>query len=203
MRFLIVAATDAEAAPLLPGLRRGVDVLVTGVGMVATAARASRALALDTYDFAINVGVCGAFDPSLPLGTAVHVVADRLAELGAEDGDAFLSFEELRLPGESVFSSPSVVKNPALARLPAVSSITVNTVHGRDRSIEDVVRRYAPQVETMEGAAFMAACAVNGVPFAQIRGVSNRVERRDRAAWRLQDAIDAAARAALAVVEEA
>jgi futalosine hydrolase len=203
MRVLIVTATDAEAAPLLVDLRRGVDVLVTGVGMVATAARASRALALDPYDLALNVGVCGSFDPSLPPGTAVHVVADRVAELGAEDGDRFLAFEELQLPGEAVYATPSkVTKNAALARLPAVSGLTVNTVHGRERSIEDVVRRFAPQVETMEGAAFMAACAANGVPFAQIRGVSNMVERRNRAAWRLSEGIDAAARAARAVLDE-
>ena len=37
----------------------------------------------------------------------------------------------------------------------------------------------------MEGAAFMYACLIAGVPFAQVRAVSNRVERRNRAAWDL------------------
>jgi futalosine hydrolase len=94
------------------------------------------------------------------------------------------------------------VANTALARLPGVSGITVNTVHGQARSIEEVVRRFAPQVESMEGAAFMAACAASGVPFAEIRGVSNMVEPRNRAAWRLEEGIAAAARAARAVLEE-
>jgi len=203
MRVLIVTATDAEAAPLLPGLHRGVDLLVTGVGMVATAARVSRALALDTYDLAVNVGVCGSFDPSLPIGTVVYVTVDRIAELGAEDGDVFRPIDELALPAEAVFSSASPVANRALNRLPAVRGITVNTVHGNPRSIDEVVRRFTPQVESMEGAAFMHACLVNNVPFAQIRAVSNMVERRNRAAWRTEAAIEAAARAALEVLEVA
>ena len=32
----------------------------------------------------------------------------------------------------------------------------------------------------MEGAAFMYACLIQGVPFAQVRAVSNIVERRNR-----------------------
>ena len=62
-------------------------MLTTGVGMVATAAWCSRALALTRYDLALNVGVCGSFDPALAPGSVVHVVRDRIAELGAEDGD--------------------------------------------------------------------------------------------------------------------
>ena len=31
----------------------------------------------------------------------MHVVSDRIAELGAEDGETFLTLEQLQLPGES------------------------------------------------------------------------------------------------------
>ena len=41
----------------------------------------------------------------------------------------------------------------------------------------------------MEGAAFMYACLVHGLPFAQVRAVSNVVERRNRDAWKLTEAI--------------
>jgi len=119
MRILVVAATHAEIAPLVAGLRhrpaedsrigrytRGaheVDVLATGVGMVATAARCSRALASDHYDLAFNFGICGSFDPAFPPGCVVHVVSERLPELGAEDGDAFLTAEHLNLAGADQF----------------------------------------------------------------------------------------------------
>ena len=221
MRLLLVSATAAEIGPVTVALRRpstrsrslragdegqritaflfnshDVDVLVTGVGMVATATWCAHALCREHYDLALNLGVCGSFDRSLTPGTVVHVASDRLAELGAEDDEAFLSIHEMQLLDENeppfvngmlVNQAPPI--SATLAGLPAVSGITVNTVHGRDRSIAAVTERFAPQVESMEGAAFMYACVVHGQRFAQVRAVSNLVERRNREAWRLSDAV--------------
>lgn len=210
MRILIVAATAAELAPCLPRLQsmQGVEVLVTGVGMVAMAARCARALAKQPYDLVLNFGVCGSFKPSLPTGTAVHVVSDSMPELGAEDGDAFLTLEQLRLAGPDDFPfrggrlvNKSPHANAAVRTLPAVRAITVNTVHGNDQSIAEVRQRHQPEVESMEGAGFMYACLVEGVPFAQIRAVSNVVERRNREAWKLKEAIDSLGAAALNILD--
>jgi futalosine hydrolase len=41
----------------------------------------------------------------------------------------------------------------------------------------------------MEGAAFMYACLVHDQRFAQVRAVSNVVERRNREAWKLSEAV--------------
>ena len=185
-----------------------VDVLLTGVGMVATAAWCSHAIARDSYDVALNVGVCGSFDRSLQPGTVVHVIADRIAELGAEDGDAFLTVQELALVEDDEFPftggelvNPDPPANDRLASLPVVRGITVNTVHGNERTIEAVARRFTPQVESMEGAAFMFVCLVHQLPFAQIRAVSNIVERRDRGAWRIPDAVRALGGAVTGILE--
>jgi futalosine hydrolase len=217
VRILLVSATAAEIGPVTAGLRPStrsrlltagreitthfldhheVDVLVTGVGMVATATWCAHALGRERYDVALNLGVCGAFDRALALGSVVHVVSDQLAELGAEDGDGFLSLQALRLldeneppfvSGRLVNQAPPV--SATLASLPAVNGITVNTVHGRDQSIAAVTARLAPQVESMEGAAFMYACLVQGQRFAQVRAISNVVERRNREAWKLAEAV--------------
>jgi futalosine hydrolase len=108
----------------------------------------------------------------------------------------------LRDPDPFPFSNADIVNEappdlPGLTALPQVSGITVNTVHGDEPSIASVVDRCRPDVESMEGAAFMYACRVHGVPFAQIRAVSNRVERRNRAAWDIPGAIAALNRVAL------
>ncbi len=222
MRLVVAAATPQEIAPLdaafggrtvdsTGGARRwgahDVDLLVTGVGMVATAARLSRALASARYDLALNLGVCGSFDPALPPETVVHVVSDRIAEMGAEDRDAFRTIQELGFVGDDeppfrggqlVNGAPPAV--PALRRWPAVRGITVNTVHGNAPSIAAIVARFHPQVETMEGAAFMYACLIAGVPFAQIRAVSNVVAPRDRHSWRLEQAIAALCAAAEEII---
>lgn len=192
MHILVVAATELEI-PLLSGGPRGchhVDILVTGVGMVATAARSAQALARGRYDVAFNFGVCGAFDRSMPPGRVVHVISDRLAEMGAEDGDGFLTLHDLGLAqDDGVLLNEAPPENTALQTLPVVRSITVNTVHGRDESIAALLERLSPQVESMEGAAFAYACTISGVRYAQVRAVSNMVERRNRDAWRVDLAI--------------
>jgi futalosine hydrolase len=201
MRVLVVAATESELAPLAGG-GRGIDLLVTGVGMVGTAARVSRALAIDQYDAAINLGVCGSFNPAFPPGAVVHVVTDRIAELGAEDGDGFLTLDELMLGGDHVFTSRRPPASPTLASLPRVNAITVNMVHGDDASIARAIERFRPDVESMEGAGFMCACTVNNIPYAQVRAVSNIVERRNRASWKMDEAITNMARTARQILDE-
>jgi len=191
MRILVVAATEAEIPLVQPQAHNGhhIVVLVTGVGMVATAAECARALAVTPFDVAFNFGVCGSFDRALVPGTVVHVTSDCVAELGAEDGDRFISMMELGLARDSDVVNSSPPANPVLSALPRVKGITVNTVHGDEASIARVVDRCRPQVESMEGAAFAYACAISQVPYAQVRAVSNVVERRNRHAWRMELAI--------------
>jgi futalosine hydrolase len=212
MKLLLVAATAAEVQPLIDSFaspiprsaavtryrygRHQIDVLLSGVGMVATATWCGRTLADARPDIAFNLGVCGSFNPDLPPATVVHVVSDCLPELGAEDGEQFLTIHDLGLLGadESPYqggrlTNPAPPTIPTLTRLPVAHGITVNTVHGHEASIRQVVERWLPDVESMEGAAFMYACLTADVPFAQIRAVSNRVERRNRSAWRLGDAV--------------
>jgi futalosine hydrolase len=133
----------------------------------------------------------------------VHVVSDRLAELGAEDGERFLTLEELELPGESEFVNLDPPSNSGLEQLPAVTGITVNTVHGDERTIAAVTERFGPQVESMEGAAFMSACLIHKVPFAQVRAVSNFVGRRNREAWKMPEAIQNLGVEALRIINQA
>ncbi len=191
MNILVVAATEPEIPRLSSGPRgrHRVDVLLTGVGMVATAAATARAIACSAYDVAFNFGLCGSFDPSLPLGTVVHVTSDRLSELGAEDGDAFIPLRALGLADEDDIENAAPPDNSALRQLPVVRGITVNTVHGNARTIAAIADRLHPQVESMEGAAFAYACRLSGVPYAQVRAVSNVVERRNRDAWQIELAV--------------
>ena len=226
MRILVVTATPFEIQPLVSKMRHvsdtglrtaayrfrdhDVEVLTSGVGMVATSAWCSRACAAEHYDLALNFGLCGSFTPSLTPGAVVHVTADRFSELGAEDGDGFLSIHQLNLLGEDDFPfETGMLVNAAppplepLAELQSVAGITVNTVHGNERTIGAVRARYQPEVESMEGAAFMYSCLVAGVPFAQVRAVSNAVERRNRSAWKVEAAIAALGAVAVRLLESA
>src|SRR6476620_4487013 len=98
MKILIIVATYQEIAPFIKALGdiemqdlsfkqndNEIKIIVTGVGMVATAYALGKELAINTYDVAINVGVAGSFSKRIALGELVQVTQDVLAELGAED----------------------------------------------------------------------------------------------------------------------
>lgn len=212
MRVLVVAATDGELASLDARAltdKHSVTRLITGVGMIATAVSVTRAVVRNSYDLALNVGICGAFDPAVRLASVVQVVSDEVSELGVEDGPTFSAAHEIGLVDRDAFPLTAgrlVNAHPpdsvTLGSLPRVHGITVNTVHGDEASIAAVRTRLHPDVESMEGAAFMYACLTVGVRFAQIRAVSNHVARRNRAAWQLPEAVAALGLTATAVINE-
>lgn len=205
MNILIVSATEFEVKPLLnfleiteplPGINvankqlenNDVQVLITGVGMVNIAFKMGRYIN-SLYDLVINVGVCGAFDRNIQLGDLVRVETDILSEMGAEDGDDFLTYDQLNLPGEHIFSESYSISNFLIDSLKKVKGITVNTVHGNEMSIEKVKQLYNPDVESMEGAAFFASCKRTGGDSIQIKAISNYVEKRDKDKWQMPLAI--------------
>ncbi len=189
MRPLIVAATDAEIAPSIDFLKRlQIPYLTTGVGMTATAYQLGKSITQIRPDYILNVGIGGALDKDIPLGTVVQVTKDSFSELGAEDGELFLPIEELGF-GKSVFipSTPSLASPPQLA---LHTGITVNTVHGNEQSILLLKARLSSAtIETMEGAAVFFVSEAENIPCLQIRAISNYVEKRNRQAWEIPLAI--------------
>ena len=198
MKILLVAATSLELDPLLSHFQinqstvniqgNSVSVLITGVGMTATAFALGKALSSESYDLAINIGVAGAFDRSLKIAEVVLVNLECFAELGAEDGDNFISIDQLEL-GKSSIKPAQLYNHALLASIKIVKAITVNKAHGNDESIYRTVTRLNPQVESMEGAAFFYACNQVSLACLQIRAISNYVERRNRENWNIPLAI--------------
>lgn len=191
MRILVVAATHNEIAPVMDQVSSpAVDFLITGVGMVATAYQLGRKLAgPNKYDLILNVGIAGAFDRNLLIGTPVHIVEDRFSELGAEDGEEWLSIDELGF-GESTFYSNYPQGDPMIETMQPCKSVTVNRVHGDPNSIAQFKALHPDiQTESMEGAAVFYAAKQAQIPVLQVRTISNYVERRNRAAWDIPLAI--------------
>jgi futalosine hydrolase len=201
MNILLVVATQPEIAPLLLPHNKNTDlqelqigchavtVLITGAGMVPTAFALGKQLALYKYDLAINGGIAGSFNFSIPLGEVVLVTEDVFAEHGAEDGENFLSIDEMGFGESSQFPNSPSFEGLNIIELKKVKAITVNKVHGNEQSIEEVIARVNPQIESMEGAAFFYACNQFKTPSIQIRSISNYVERRNREKWNIGLAI--------------
>lgn len=203
MKTLLVAATPFEIAPLLKGMEEGsvvptrpVEVLITGVGMTAAAFALGRRLATDLPGWVLQAGVAGSLDPAFPPGAVVQVLSETFADLAVEAADGSRSdFFGLGLMEADThpFRSGRLWNDAAadFPFLPTVHALTVNCVSGAAGSIAALRQRYPyGQTETMEGAAAFYACRMAGVPFAQVRAISNRVEPRNRANWKLHEAID-------------
>lgn len=199
MKILIVVATFAEIQPFLMSLglnnipeigfsagKHHVNVIVTGVGMVATAYATGREFAKKEYDLAINLGVAGSFSKKLKLGELVEINGDIFSELGAEDDEEFITLDELQL-GEILFNGSSDLRFST--NLKKANAITVNKVHGNEDTIMEVKEMFNPVIESMEGAAFFYACEEANIPGIQIRAVSNYVERRNRENWNIPLAV--------------
>lgn len=171
-----------------------VQFFITGVGMTATAVHLSAQLTKSRPDLVINVGIAGAYGTRRSIGDVVLVVQEQFGDLGIEESDgSFHDLFEVGLsnPDEFPFQS-GTLKNefnePSF--LPTASGLTVSKVHGYEPSIEDIVKKYGADIETMEGAAFFYTCLVHQLPFMAIRAISNKVEKRDRSAWRIELALE-------------
>jgi futalosine hydrolase len=199
--ILIVAATAAEIQPFLDAyaIRAGAEgrlfvsasdpdvfTLITGTGMVKTAFELGKLIG-SRFDLAINAGICGCFT-GFGIGDLVNVTQDRFSEMGAEDDRKFITIDELGL-GEQAVTAAYPFEHPLVATLPVTNGITVNRVHGNEKSIARMAERFQPHVETMEGASFLYAANGQRWKSLQLRAVSNMVTRRDRDSWSIDLAV--------------
>ncbi len=174
------------------------DLLAAGVGPALAAASTAAALTAAAlggrpYRLVVSAGIGGGFPPHAPLGSLV--VADEItaADLGAETPDGFLPVTDLGF-GTVTHRPPAALVREAAAASGALTGtvLTVSTVTGT-AARADALRARHPRAlaEAMEGFGVAEAAAAHGVPVLEVRAVSNPVGPRDRAAWRVGDALTA------------
>lgn len=173
------------------------DALAAGVGPAAAAAGTATALTAaalrgEPYDLVISAGIGGGFTAGVCLVVADAVVA---ADLGAESTDGFLAVTELGFGVDVHRPPPGLVRAVAEATGAHVGPVlTVSTVTGTaERAAALAARHTGAAAEAMEGFGVAEAAAAHGVPMLEIRATSNAVGPRDRAAWRIPDALRALA----------
>ncbi|MEU3820331.1 futalosine hydrolase [Streptomyces sp. NPDC030392] len=192
--------TGQSLARLTGPAAPAVDVMAAGVGPAAAAVGAATALATAPYpyDLVVTAGIGGGFAPRAPLGSLVVSDSIVAADLGADTPDGYLPVEELGF-GRSVHAPPAAltarvrdaVRGSGVPCLLA-PVLTVSTVTGTAaRAAELAARHPRAGAEAMEGFGVAEAAAAHGVPAVEIRAVSNTVGPRDRAAWRIGEALDA------------
>ncbi|MGH4029585.1 futalosine hydrolase [Actinomycetota bacterium Odt1-20B] len=202
MRVLIATAVPAErdavARAFTAAPAGAFDVLAVGVGPAAAAAGTATALARADapYGLVVSAGIGGGFAPDAPVGSLVVADAITVADLGAESPDSpggFLPVTELGFGAVTHGPPLSLVRDVAAATGAATGTVlTVSTVTGTAARAEALRARHPGALaEAMEGFGVAEAAAVHGLPVLEIRAVSNPVGPRDRAAWRIGDALAA------------
>ncbi|MGC5343095.1 futalosine hydrolase [Streptomyces sp. DT24] len=221
MRVLVVTAVPAErdavtrafggacAIRAVPGAelhRAGpFDVLAAGAGPAAAAAATAFGLASAAapgtpdaasapYRLVVSAGIGGGFAPAAPLGTLVVASDIVAADLGAETPDGFVPVTGLGFGRDRFPPPPDLVRAVAAATGATTGPVlTVSTVTGSAARTTALLTAHPGAVaEAMEGFGVAEAAArLGGVPVLEIRAVSNTVGPRDRAAWRIGDALTA------------
>jgi futalosine hydrolase len=143
----------------------------------------------------VSAGIGAAYGRRAAVGDLV--LADRVvhADLGADSPEGFLPIDALGLGAATTWLDEALVARVA-ARTPVAAGpiVTVSTVTGTAERAKELVAAYDPAAEGMEGAGVLAAARAHGLPFLELRGISNLVGRRDRSAWDLPAALAALTR---------
>ena len=193
MRILLIAATEAEVQPFMAA-NPGFDVLITGAGVPSTIYRLQKRIQQTHYDLIIQAGIAGSFCKEVKLAQTVLVKQDAFGDLGAELEEEFTTIFDAGLADKNEFPFEDgwlVNKNEMLnnASLTVVKGVTVNKVSDDTLQKYQLDKQFAPEVESMEGAALHYVCLQERIPFIQLRTVSNPVGERNKTKWKMKEAI--------------
>ncbi|MDH6464945.1 futalosine hydrolase [Micromonospora sp. A200] len=212
--LLVLTAVPAEAEAVRAGLTDPtVTVRPVGVGPAVAGAATARLLTLAEaagrpYRAVVSAGIGGGFAGRVAVGATVLGTRSVAADLGAESPEGFIPVDELGMPPELLGGGPTVYADPELlatlrAALPEAvvgAVLTVSTVTGTAASTQALADRHPDAVaEAMEGYGVAVAAAHAGLPFAELRTVSNPIGPRDRGSWRMREAFTALTAAARAL----
>ncbi len=178
-----------------------VDFMLTGIGSVSTTYRLTKQILSKPggYNLALNIGIAGSFNKELPLGSVARISHEYFGDLGFETFTGFQTlFDYSILDADTIPFKGGALVAPklhnqierALAKYPSAPAVTVQTVSGLPHKRELLEKQFNPQIESMEGAAFFYVLLLEGIPFAELRSVSNEVGERDRSKWNIPMALD-------------
>lgn len=228
--LLLLAATEGEALKVEAAMTHAVQthhrgkkcvsgqlgpqpcrLHYTGIGVVNTAQALTWALETRLPSLVLQFGIAGAYVPSgLPVGAVALATEEIYGDLGVLTPDGWQPMDLIGfplLPGDPPRFNRFPLNLDLVHRAAEACGgeagpfVTVSTCSGMQSAGDEIHARFGALCESMEGAAAAHVCALYGVPFLEVRGVSNLVEDRDRSRWRIPQAATAAQDAVMKIVE--
>ena len=215
--ILAVAATPTEMKPfqiLLQEEKLSCEILVIGVGPVETAVRLTKFLS-ETKEVITSVlvfGIGGAYIQPLQekqariLGICL-ASQEILGDFGISHPDK-LEYLPPALTGDTIYPMDThllddcrqILHNNKVKTMDG-PFITVSSVSGSRMRGEMLRKKWQGICENMEGAAVARVCLEFDLPCVELRCISNMVEDRNITNWRVDEACDKAAGAAILTVK--
>ncbi|MBD0285084.1 MAG: futalosine hydrolase [Flavisolibacter sp.] len=201
MQILLCAATQFEIDPLMPfleehGFANQVEVLITGVGLLATTYQLTKRVTGKKPDLLLQAGLAGCIDTNIPLGTTAVVFRENVGDFGVLQNADFTSAFDMGLvkENENPWQEKKLV-NPHMellknTDLPLIDSVTVNEITTNADRISYYKNGLEAGIESMEGAALHYIGLMENIPFLQIRSLSNYIGERDKSKWVLDHAVN-------------
>ena len=214
---LILIPTVGEQQVLtqrMSGLLQRDDIAVElcGFGPVAAAARTMSLIAEHTPERILLIGIAGALTTELSAGTALLIDEVALYGVGAGSGDTFKTAGQMgwahwtmdadsgapRPIGDVISLWPTDATPPAKPR----QLLTVCAAAATKLDVRDRLNRFPNAIaEDMEGFSVALAAKLADVPLGIVRGISNIAGDRDKSRWKIIDALNAAADAAMDLLQ--
>jgi futalosine hydrolase len=171
-----------------------------GIGKVNTAAGLALAIEKLKPSAVIQFGIGGAYINSfasigmvMAATQEIHIDSGVRTSVGWQ-GMEQVGFALLEKEGQSYYNIFPTHKDLTqmfvnTLQLPTAIFATSETITGTFEESTRIQERFDASVESMEGAAAAQVCLALGIPFAEVRGVSNIVGERDKKNWDIPKAV--------------
>jgi len=216
MNCLIIAATPIEIQPFLKKLQEKgsltassieLDVLISGIGLLATSYALQKQIQLKRPDLIIQAGVGGCFDRKLKLGKVFIIQKEAVADQSPIELKKLKTLFALDLvpANQPPFQKGWLVNPHSIVkklRLPKVTGISVNEITTQPQKVRYYKKQFNPIIESMEGAALHYIALQEKIPFLQLRSSSNYIAERSKKNWNMPAAIASLNQSLLTLLQE-
>ena len=178
------------------------------IPLMCTTASTTRLIAEHTPDRILLLGIAGSLTTELSPGTALLIDEVAMYGIGAGSGDTFKTAGQMgwshwqqtsesgstECIGDVISLWPQNTRGPATPR----QLLTVCAAAATRQDVRDRLKRFPNAIaEDMEGFSVALAARLADVPLGIVRGISNIAGDRDKTRWKIVDALNSAADAAM------
>ena len=219
----VIKSTTLGSILLIEGTIGAVRILlcISGMGKVNAAHTATLMLSRFDPEALVLFGIGGAYPSS---GAGIGDLAIAQEEIAGDEGvltrEGFKDASYIGIPLLKTATSEIYTTYPASeplvhrsfqslaahrksdqGKIHVGSFVTLSTCTGTTVRATELEERYHGLCENMEGAAVAQVAALHGVPWLEVRGISNIVEDRDLKKWDIPKAAGAAQQAVQQILE--